>query len=59
MRETPNTAGVIIEEAIGDGLLEEDEGNLKLLLLAWLSAREVDRAVATINRFGKNADDGE
>jgi tetratricopeptide (TPR) repeat protein len=59
MRDTPYTAGVILEDAIADGMLEEDEPNLKLLLQSWLSAREYDRAVDVINRLGKFADDGE
>ena len=59
MRDTPYTAGVILEDAITDGLLEEDESTLKLLLQAWLSAREYDRAVDIINRLGKYADDGQ
>ena len=59
MRDIPYSAGVIIDKAIGDGTLENSEGNLKLLLQAWLSAREYDRAVEVINRLEPFADDGE
>jgi tetratricopeptide (TPR) repeat protein len=59
MRDTPYTAGIIVDEAITAGYLEEDEANLKMLLQAWLSAREYDQAVDVINRLGKFAEDGE
>jgi tetratricopeptide (TPR) repeat protein len=59
MRDTPYTAGVIVDEALTEGYLEEDEANLKMLLQAWLASREYDRAVDVINRLGKFAEDGE
>jgi tetratricopeptide (TPR) repeat protein len=59
MRDTPYTAGVIVDEALTEGYLEEDEANLNMLLQAWLASREYDRAVDVINRLGKFAEDGE
>ncbi len=59
MHDMPYTAGSILDEEIAKGALESDEKNLKLLLQAWLSAREYDRAVDVINRLEPFAEDGE
>ncbi len=59
MRDMPYTAGVILDEEMAKGVLESNEENLKLLLQAWLSAHEYDRAVDVINRLEPYADDGE
>jgi tetratricopeptide (TPR) repeat protein len=58
MRDIPYSAGIILDDAISVGTLEDDEDNLKLLLQSWLSAREYDRAVAVINRLSPYAEDG-
>ena len=58
LRDTPYTAGVILADAIEEGLLDDNEADLKILLQAWLSAREWERAVEVIDRIGKYADDG-
>ncbi len=59
MRDIPYTAGVILDKAITSGILKGDEKDLKLLLQAWLSAHEYDRAVDAINRLEPYAEDGE
>ncbi len=59
MRDMPYSAGQILEKEIASNVLETSEDNLKLLLQAWLSAREYDRAVAVIDRLETFADDGE
>jgi len=59
MRDMPYTAGVILDKEITKGTLEADEENLKVLLQAWLSSHEFDRAVEVINRLEPYADDGE
>lgn len=59
MRDIPYLAGTILDKEIASGTLEGSEENLKLLLQAWLSAREYDRAVDVIGRLEPFADDGE
>jgi len=59
MRDIPYSAGVTLDESISKGTLEDNEDNLKLLLQAWLSAREYDRAVTVINRLAPYAEDGQ
>jgi len=59
MRDMPYTAGTILDEELAKGTLESDETNLKMLLQAWLSAREYESAVDVINRLEKFSDDGE
>jgi tetratricopeptide (TPR) repeat protein len=59
MRDMPYTAGTILDEELAKGTIESDEANLKMLLQAWLSAREYDSAVEVINRLEKYSDDGE
>jgi len=59
MRDMPYTAGVILDKEMTKGTLDDDEENLKVLLQAWLSAHEFDRAVEVINRLAPYADDGE
>lgn len=59
MHDMPYTAGTILNEEMTKGTLENDEKNLKMLLQAWLSAREYDRAVEIINRLEPFAEDGE
>lgn len=59
MRDIPYTAGTILQDELGKGTLERDEDNLRLLLQAWLSAREYDRAVETIDRLSEFAENGD
>ncbi len=57
--EIPYTAGEILEREMAAGRVETSQQNLELLLSAWTVAREFDRAIATIDRLGPLADDGE
>ena len=55
----PYTAGLILEREIAAGRIEGTKKNLEILLQAWLSSKEYDRAVQVIDRLGPLADDGE
>ena len=57
--ENPARAGLILQEAMERGHVEENSENLQLLLNSWTMARETDRAVATIDMLAQLADDGE
>lgn len=59
LRDMPYSAGVVLAAEMEKGTLAADENNLKMLLQAWLSAREYDKAVDTINRLEQYANDGE
>lgn len=58
IQNIPYTAGVILEKALAAGTIEETRKNLDILLQAWLSSREYDRAVATIDQLAPFAEDG-
>jgi tetratricopeptide (TPR) repeat protein len=58
IQDIPYTAGVILEKELEAGRVEANKKNLDILLQAWLSAREYDRAVATIDRLAPVAKDG-
>ena len=57
--ENPARAGMILEEAMRRGHVEESAGNLRVLLNAWTLAREMDRAVDTIDKLAELSEDGE
>ena len=57
--ENPARAGMILSEAMERGHVEESSENFKLLLNSWTMARETDRAVDTIDKLARLADDGE
>lgn len=59
LRDMPYSAGVVLATEMQKGTIAADESNLKMLLQAWLSAREYDRAVETINGLEQYAADGE
>jgi len=56
--DIPYTAGAIIEESIAAGKVEANKDNLEIQLQAWLSSKEYERAVRTIDRLGPLAEDG-
>jgi tetratricopeptide (TPR) repeat protein len=58
LQEIPFTAGRILEAEMGKGVVAQEKKNLDILLQAWLSAREYDRAVGVINRLAPFAKDG-
>ena len=54
----PYTAGEVLERELAAGTVEENKKNLDMLLQAWLTSREYDRAVAVIDRLAPYAKDG-
>lgn len=58
VQNIPYTAGVILEQELATGSVQESKKNLEILLQAWISSREFDRAVATIDRLAPIAKDG-
>ena len=54
----PYTAGVILEKAIDAGIVEANKKHLDILLQAWISSREYERAVRTIDRLEPFSEDG-
>lgn len=59
LRENPARGAMILSEAMKRGQVDENPVNLRLLLNAWIMARENDRAIATIDKLAELADDGE
>ncbi len=57
--ESPVRAGMVLEEAMKRGHVEENADNLRVLLNAWTLAREMDRAVNTIDKLAQLSEDGE
>ena len=57
--ENPARAGEILSQAMEWGYVEENSENLRLLLSSWTMAREMDRAVETIDKLAQLSDDGE
>lgn len=55
----PFAAGTILEAELDKGTVAEEKRTLDMLLQAWMTAREYDRAVATINRLTPYAKGGE
>lgn len=57
--EVPYVAGRTLEQEMASGRIQTTQKNLELLLSAWTSAREFDKAIATIDRLAPLKDDGE
>ena len=57
--QNPARAGEVLSQAMERGHVEENADNLALLLNAWTMAREMGRAVDTIDKLARLADDGE
>ena len=57
--ENPARAGMVLSEAMERGYVEENSDNLRLLLSSWTMAREMDRAVVTIDKLAGISEDGE
>ncbi len=57
--EVSYQAGLILEAGLADGSITTTQGNLELLLSAWTSAREFDRALGVIDRLAPLADNGD
>lgn len=59
MIDAPFKAGMLMQSAIDQKKLPADEANLDSLSNAWINAREVDRAEATLKRLAGVAEKGE
>jgi len=57
--DLPYQAGEILEREIAEGRIRADRQNLDLLLGAWSTAREFDKAIGVINRVARMTDSGE
>ena len=57
--ENPIRAGMVLEEAMKRGHVEENADNLRVLMNAWTLAREMDRAVDAIDKLAQLSEDGE
>lgn len=57
--DLPYQAGRMLEQAMADGRIDADRANLELLLQAWTAARELELAVAVIDRLAPLTKDGE
>ncbi|CAN5234644.1 hypothetical protein BH24PSE2_BH24PSE2_13300 [soil metagenome] len=56
--DLPYDAGKLLEKEIEAGNVEPTQKNLELLLSAWTSAREFDKAIEVIDKLAPMADDG-
>lgn len=57
--EIPFAAGNLLETEIASGQVESTRRNLELLLSAWTSAREFDKAIGVIDRLAPAAENGD
>lgn len=57
--EIPFEGGKILETAMNSGKIERTQSNLELLLSAWTSAREFDKAIAVIDVLAPTVNSGE
>lgn len=57
--EDPYQAAKILEKEMGAGRVSGTQKNLELLLSAWTSAREFDKAIGVIDRLAPMTGDGE
>lgn len=57
--EVPFEAAEMLEKGIEDGVVEENEKNLRLLGQAWTMAQEMEKAIETWRQATKEAEDGE
>ena len=55
----PFFAGELLEKEMAAGRVERNEKNLDLLLSAWTTAREYDKAIAVINQLAPLKNNGE
>lgn len=56
--EVPYRTGEIIEKGMKDGLVEKNAKNLEILGTAWYQARELKRALASLEEASKKSDTG-
>ena len=58
-QEVPYRAAVIIEKGINDKIIEPTVKNLEVLGTAWYQAKELKKALASLERASKKSDSGE
>lgn len=56
--EVPYKAGRVIEKGLADGVVEENEGNYRLLSQAWQMSGEFDKAIPALKKAAATSDDG-
>jgi tetratricopeptide (TPR) repeat protein len=59
LSEVPYKAAKVLEKGMKDGIIKEDEVNLRLLSNAWSMAQEVEKALPTLIQAAKISDTGE
>lgn len=59
MLESPNKAGLLLESAMAKNTLPADETNLSSLSDAWINAREVAKAEATLKQLAGMSEKGD
>jgi tetratricopeptide (TPR) repeat protein len=59
MLESPYKAGLLLEDAIAKNKVPADEANLGALSDAWINAREVGKAEATLKKLASMSDRGD
>jgi tetratricopeptide (TPR) repeat protein len=56
--EVPYKAGRVVEKGLADGVVEENEGNYRLLSQAWQMSGEFDKAIPALKKAAATSDDG-
>lgn len=59
MIDAPYKAGALLQRAMEEKKIPADESNMDALANAWINAREVDRAEATLKKLAAMAEKGE
>jgi tetratricopeptide (TPR) repeat protein len=59
MHDLPYKAATLLEKEIGDGNVDANERNLRLLSQAWYQAREDRKAIPPLERASEMSEDGE
>ena len=57
--EVPYYAGVILEDAIENDIVEDTSTNLQMLAQAWQLSQEIDRAIPVYQSAAEKSDEGE
>lgn len=59
LAEVPYKAAKVLQKGMKDGIVKEDEDNLRLLSNAWSMAQEAERALPTLIKAARISDTGE
>lgn len=57
--DVPYRAGVILEQAMEDGLVERNVKNMELLAQAWQISQETSKAIPVLKEAAKSSEDGD